>query len=250
MRVNLDSVRASSPTMIQTEKYGTPLASALRVLSSEFRNERMMRAEEKAARLPAIMTVPLILFISLYYSLSSSAGGLLDLRRNGHKVLTEMGGGNAAPCHRFCLRNKEATTWDSRNQWAILALILILGWLLGLLSRSGGARWRRIAAEEQARRETAKRGLTAANEYIADLDRQTAGRPMGPGTAAAIGAAASGACDDLALYPRHWPRARNPSHELGIHSYQKVAALSDGEAIDLETRLGLSPETIAREQLA
>jgi tight adherence protein C len=49
--------------MIQTEKYGTPLASALRVLSAEFRNERMMRAEEKAARLPAIMTVPLILFI-------------------------------------------------------------------------------------------------------------------------------------------------------------------------------------------
>ena len=42
---------------------GTPLASALRVLSAEFRNERMMRAEEKAARLPAIMTVPLILFI-------------------------------------------------------------------------------------------------------------------------------------------------------------------------------------------
>jgi pilus assembly protein TadC len=31
------------------------------VLSAEFRNERMMRAEEKAARLPAIMTVPLIL---------------------------------------------------------------------------------------------------------------------------------------------------------------------------------------------
>jgi tight adherence protein C len=62
-RVNLDSVRGVVTTMIQTERYGTPLASALRVLSAEFRNERMMRAEEKAARLPAIMTVPLILFI-------------------------------------------------------------------------------------------------------------------------------------------------------------------------------------------
>jgi len=62
-RVALDSVRGVVTTMIQTEKYGTPLASALRVLSAEFRNERMMRAEEKAARLPAIMTVPLILFI-------------------------------------------------------------------------------------------------------------------------------------------------------------------------------------------
>jgi tight adherence protein C len=62
-RINLDSIRGVVTTMIQTEKYGTPLASALRVLSAEFRNERMMRAEEKAARLPAIMTVPLILFI-------------------------------------------------------------------------------------------------------------------------------------------------------------------------------------------
>lgn len=62
-RVNLEAVKGVVTTMIQTERYGTPLASALRVLSAEFRNERMMRAEEKAARLPAIMTVPLIMFI-------------------------------------------------------------------------------------------------------------------------------------------------------------------------------------------
>jgi tight adherence protein C len=62
-RVNLEAVKGVVTTMVQTERYGTPLASALRVLSAEFRNERMMRAEEKAARLPAIMTIPLILFI-------------------------------------------------------------------------------------------------------------------------------------------------------------------------------------------
>ena len=62
-RVELEAIRGVVTTMIQTERYGTPLASALRVLSAEFRNERMMRAAEKAARLPAIMTVPLILFI-------------------------------------------------------------------------------------------------------------------------------------------------------------------------------------------
>lgn len=62
-RIDLEAIKGVVTTMIQTEKYGTPLASALRVLSAEFRNERMMRAEEKAARLPAIMTVPLILFI-------------------------------------------------------------------------------------------------------------------------------------------------------------------------------------------
>lgn len=63
VRIDLEAIRGVATTMIQTEKYGTPLASALRVLAAEFRNERMMRAEEKAARLPAIMTVPLILFI-------------------------------------------------------------------------------------------------------------------------------------------------------------------------------------------
>ncbi|MEL6874483.1 MAG: type II secretion system F family protein [Pseudomonadota bacterium] len=62
-RVALEHVKGVVTTMIQTEKYGTPLASSLRVLSAEFRNDRMMRAEEKAARLPAIMTIPLILFI-------------------------------------------------------------------------------------------------------------------------------------------------------------------------------------------
>ncbi len=62
-RVPLPSVIALVNTLIQTEKYGTPLAQALRVLSGEMREERMMRAEEKAARLPAILTVPMIIFI-------------------------------------------------------------------------------------------------------------------------------------------------------------------------------------------
>ncbi|GAK34370.1 MULTISPECIES: type II secretion system F family protein [Iodidimonas] len=62
-RVPLPSVRGVVTTLVQTERYGTPLAMSLRVLSAEFRNERMMKAEEKAARLPATMTVPLILFI-------------------------------------------------------------------------------------------------------------------------------------------------------------------------------------------
>ena len=62
-RVPLPSVRSVVTTLMQTEKYGTPLAQSLRVLASEFRNERLMKAEEKAAKLPATLTVPLILFI-------------------------------------------------------------------------------------------------------------------------------------------------------------------------------------------
>ena len=62
-RVDTPSIRGLVNTLTQTEKYGTPLAQALRVLASEFRNMRMMKAEEKAARLPATLTVPMILFI-------------------------------------------------------------------------------------------------------------------------------------------------------------------------------------------
>ena len=50
-------------TLIQTERYGTPLAQSLRALSTELREERMLKAEEKAAKLPATMTVPMIVFI-------------------------------------------------------------------------------------------------------------------------------------------------------------------------------------------
>ena len=62
-RIKLGQVRALVNTMLQTERYGTPLSQALRVLSSEMRVDRLTRAEEKAARLPAILTVPMILFI-------------------------------------------------------------------------------------------------------------------------------------------------------------------------------------------
>jgi tight adherence protein C len=62
-RTDLASLRGVVNTLIQTERYGTPLAQALRVLAAEFRDERMLKAEEKAARLPATMTVPMIVFI-------------------------------------------------------------------------------------------------------------------------------------------------------------------------------------------
>lgn len=62
-RTGLDGIKAMVNTLMQAERYGTPVANSLRVLSAEFRDQRMMKAEAKAARLPAVMTVPLILFI-------------------------------------------------------------------------------------------------------------------------------------------------------------------------------------------
>lgn len=62
-RTNLPAIRGVVNTLVQTEKYGTPLSQSLRVLANEFRDQRMLKAEEKAARLPATLTVPMILFI-------------------------------------------------------------------------------------------------------------------------------------------------------------------------------------------
>ena len=62
-RTNSDGIRAVVNTLQQTAKFGTPLANSLRVLATEMRTARMTRAEEKAARLPALLTVPMIVFI-------------------------------------------------------------------------------------------------------------------------------------------------------------------------------------------
>ncbi|MCW5744627.1 MAG: type II secretion system F family protein [Alphaproteobacteria bacterium] len=62
-RNDVPGIRGLVNTFRQTEKYGTPLAQSLKVLAAEYRNERMMKAEEKGARLPAMMTVPLMVFI-------------------------------------------------------------------------------------------------------------------------------------------------------------------------------------------
>jgi tight adherence protein C len=61
-RTGQESIKALATSLIQSEKYGTPLGVALRVLSRENRDARMSRAEKKAGGLPAALTVPMILF--------------------------------------------------------------------------------------------------------------------------------------------------------------------------------------------
>ena len=61
-RVGLDTVKSGTQALIQAERYGTPLAQAMRVLAQECRDQRMNDAEKKAAALPPKLTVPMILF--------------------------------------------------------------------------------------------------------------------------------------------------------------------------------------------
>lgn len=61
-RTGLEGVKAVTTSLIQSERYGTPLARALRVMAQENRDMRMSAAEKKAAALPAKLTVPMIMF--------------------------------------------------------------------------------------------------------------------------------------------------------------------------------------------
>ena len=61
-RTGLPGVKAVSTSLIQAERYGTPLGQALRVMAQENRDIRMSEAEKKAAGLPPKLTVPMIVF--------------------------------------------------------------------------------------------------------------------------------------------------------------------------------------------
>jgi tight adherence protein C len=61
-RTGLESVKSVAQALVQAERYGTPVAQALRTLANESREMRMNAAEKKAAALPPKLTVPMILF--------------------------------------------------------------------------------------------------------------------------------------------------------------------------------------------
>jgi tight adherence protein C len=61
-RTGLETVKSVTQALVQAERYGTPVAQALRVLAAESREMRMNAAEKKAAALPPKLTVPMILF--------------------------------------------------------------------------------------------------------------------------------------------------------------------------------------------
>lgn len=138
------------------------------------------------------------------------------------------------------------------NQWIILGLVLLLGFVLGFSSRSGGRRWREryeTEAERRSRieadRDALDRRIAAANQRIAELERE---RPATAGLAAGSMAAAVAGSDDLSLIHGIGRDGETRLNELGIHRYRQLAALPDTEAATLEGRLGAEPGIIAREQ--
>lgn len=62
LRTGLEGVKSLSTALVQAERYGTPIGTALRTLAQESRDQRMNAAEKKAAALPPKLTVPMIIF--------------------------------------------------------------------------------------------------------------------------------------------------------------------------------------------
>ncbi len=62
-RTGLTVMQRLGGTLVQTLQYGTPLSQALRTLASEMRHEMQIRFETRAARLPVLLTLPMIIFI-------------------------------------------------------------------------------------------------------------------------------------------------------------------------------------------
>ena len=61
-RTGMEAIKSMTQALIQAERYGTPVATAMRTLSQESRDMRLLAAEKKAAGLPPKLTVPMIVF--------------------------------------------------------------------------------------------------------------------------------------------------------------------------------------------
>jgi predicted flap endonuclease-1-like 5' DNA nuclease len=136
------------------------------------------------------------------------------------------------------------------NQWAILFLVLLLGWLIGLVSRGGGAKWRRAyeaerdaRAQEQSEHEEA---LAAANARINELDRVV---PVTPAAAPSATAETLDLTrDDLARIEGVGTAGERRLNAEGIYRYADITGLSPAEESALEERMGADPGYIEQER--
>lgn len=139
------------------------------------------------------------------------------------------------------------------NQWAILGLVLVLGWLLGLLSRSGAGKWRKQAQEEQqlrlAAQERFETRIKTANERIGQLERELGRKaPAVAPDIAGTAPAAPVAADDLSLIRGIGRAGEARLNEFGICRYSDITGMSETEEAELESRVGAEPGYIEQEQ--
>jgi tight adherence protein C len=83
-RTGLDTLKRLATTLAQSLQYGTPLNQALRSLSAELRQEALVAFEERAGRLPTLMTVPMILFILPCVFLVVAGPAIINVMKTMH----------------------------------------------------------------------------------------------------------------------------------------------------------------------
>jgi len=146
------------------------------------------------------------------------------------------------------------------NQWAILFLVLVLGWLLGLLSRSGGKKWKRAYEAERDARADEQAELEAARARIAELEDATpvAAQPVvaTPVVEEPVVAEAPVTTtesldltrDDLSRIRGIGAAGQRRLNEEGIYRYADITGLTPAEEAELERRLGADDGYIEQEQ--
>lgn len=82
-RTEITPFRTLVSSLIQTEKFGTSLVDTLRVLAEELRTNRLFAAEQKAARIPVLITIPLVLCILPAFIMIIIAPPMIKVMSNG-----------------------------------------------------------------------------------------------------------------------------------------------------------------------
>ena len=146
------------------------------------------------------------------------------------------------------------------NQWAILFLVLVLGWLLGLVSRSGGRKWKRAYEAERDARAEEQAELEAARARVAELEAATpvvaAPAVATPVTEEPVAAEAPVTTtetldltrDDLSRIRGIGAAGQRRLNEEGIYRYSDITGLTPAEEAELEQRLGADEGYIEQEQ--
>jgi predicted flap endonuclease-1-like 5' DNA nuclease len=138
------------------------------------------------------------------------------------------------------------------NQWAILFLVLVLGWLLGLISRSGGKKWKRAYEAERDARAEEQAELEAARARIAELETAPPARVLREPVVAPASAVTAETLDltrdDLSRIRGIGPAGARRLNEEGIYRYSDITGLTPEEEVALERRLGADEGYIEQEQ--
>ena len=87
-RTNVESIRQFAALLIQTDALGTSITQTLRTFSAEMRQTRFLKAEEKAMRIPVLMTVPLVVCILPVIVTALLLPAMIDVSRNIMPLLT------------------------------------------------------------------------------------------------------------------------------------------------------------------